>query len=264
MPNEEKVEVEVEPEEPEEPEEEEEEEEEPGSEEEEPDEELDEESSLTKKEQLEAKNLYKLLKDPKTSSNVLKVLAQQAGILNNDRSPIETAEDVKEAKQDLRKILEESLGPDLKWLVPKLGPALEKILNQERESNSTRVDELEHQKVQDDVVRISDKLNRETKGDFKRFESRMSQLADEILPSSNMSVEKYMRYLYNIASSERRSNQQKSQLADKINRNASNASERLRSAGSPHAKDDGPKPGKDGKISVRDAVNYAMKQQVKK
>jgi hypothetical protein len=211
---------------------------------------------LSEAEQKEAKNLYKLLKDPNTQKQVLRVLAQSAGVLEQ---PPQTREEVKETKKDIQKILEEKLGSDFKWLVPKLSGALEEILEQEREERSVELSALTEKETINEVVRVSEKLNRETKGEYKKLENRMNQLADEILPAPGMSVEKYCRHLYAIASSEIKVNTQKNKLADKINRNASNASERLRSTSAGTERGKAP----DKPMTLKQAVQFAAKQQEK-
>jgi len=209
---------------------------------------------LSEAEVKESKNLYKLLKDPSTQKSVLRVLAEKAGVFVD---PPSTKVEVKEAKKDFKKILEEKLGPDLKWLVPKLGDALEEMFDQEREENQSKLSSIEEKDTANEVLRVSEKLNRETKGEYKKLEARMNQLADEILPAPGQSVEKYCRNLYAIASSERRGNTEKNKLADKINRNANNASERLRStSGQSSSSDTAPKKG----ISIKEAVALAAKQ----
>lgn len=212
-------------------------------------------TELSDEELKQAKGLFKLLKNPQTQKSTLKILAEQAGVLEK---PAENKTELKQQKKDLKSILEEKLGPDLKWLVPKLGDAMEEILEQERGSLYS----LQEQQKVDELVRATEKLNRETKGDFQRQESRMSQLADEILPAPGMSVEKYVRHLYSIASSERRGNQTQSKLVDRINRNASNASERVRgiTSGSKEVDDKA----KAGKLSLKEAVAFAAQKLDKK
>lgn len=214
------------------------------------------EGELSADEAKEAKNLYKLLKDPSTQKQVLRVLAGSAGLLDQ---PPATKEEVKEVKKDFKTILEEKLGPDLKWLVPKLSGALEEMFEQEREERTTELSALTQKETVNEVVRVSEKLNRETKGEYKKLENRMNQLADEILPAPGQSVEKYCRHLFAIASSETRTNSQKNRLADKINRNANDATERLRSTNNGERGLKAP----DKPMSLKEAVRFAAKQQEK-
>jgi hypothetical protein len=215
---------------------------------------------LTEAEVKEAQNLYKLLKDPGTQKSVLRVLAEKAGVF---QEPPTTQQEVQETKRDLMKILEEKLGPDLKWLAPKLGGALEEILEQEREESGKSLQLVERRDMENEVVRVSEKLNRETKGEYGKLENRMNQLADKILPAPGVSVEEYCRHLYAIASGEKGRNVEKNRLADKINRNANNASERLRSTSSSSSTTTSTsESGK--KLTVREAVQQAAKQLEKK
>jgi hypothetical protein len=214
---------------------------------------------MTKAEYIEAKNLYKLLKGP-NASQVIKVLATQAGVLDKG-SPPETVKEEKQAKKDIRALLKEKLGKDLAWLDDKLGPIFDEIVEEMRESHASTSNEIQERQISDDIVRASKKLNRETGGEFDRFEKRMSQLANDFLPGPNTSVETYMRQLYTIAKSERTQVKKTSQLADRVNRNASNASERVKQSGSPSKEVKLPK---DGKMTLREAVRFAAEQQEKK
>lgn len=224
-------------------------------------EESDEVEGMTKAELKEAQNLYKLLKDPKTQKDVLRVLAKSAGIMED---PPETPQEVREEKKNLLKILEERLGPDLKWLAPKLGGALEEILEQERETHAESFQAIERKEVENNVVQATAKLNRETKGEFSKLENRMNELALEVLPAPGQSVEKYMRNLYAIASSEKGNKVDKSKLADKIIRNASNASERVRSVNNGGQEPSTSNNKGDGKLTLKQAVAAAAKSLEKK
>jgi KaiC/GvpD/RAD55 family RecA-like ATPase len=209
---------------------------------------------LSEAEAKEAKNLYQLLKNPATQKDVLRVLAKSAGVMED---PPTTVTEVRETKKDLMKILEDKLGPDLKWLVPKLGGALEEILEQERDDSQKSFETIEREKVENQVLTISEKLNRESKGEFNKLQGRMDQLASEILPAPGQSVEKYMRHLFIIAQAERGNKVDKNKLADRIARNASNASERTRSVNDNTGGGTQPKPGE--KVSLKQAVAQAAK-----
>lgn len=170
----------------------------------------------------EAKRVYKILNDPSQRGPLIAALAQQSGILTalGDRP---TRTEVAAAKKEVTEILGDALG-EYKFLAPKLGPAIEAILAQERETQQQGLAEIQQAQIERDVVTVTDKLRAETKGVSKQFETRMSELANEI-PAGNMGVETYVRRLFAIAQSERRPAPQA--LADKIRRNSADASVRL-------------------------------------
>jgi hypothetical protein len=209
---------------------------------------------LNEVQQKEANALYKLLADPATQKATLETLAKQAGLLGTQ----ETKKEVKEDAETLVKILEDSLGENLKWLAPKLAPALEKMLGKEREASSKTLAELKNQAVVKEVSDAYEALAKETKGLSRKFESKMVKLADEIYPAPGMSVIKYVRSLYTLASAEGTAKLSKEQLAEKINRNAKDAPGRLTNSSS-----SGGGKGKDSnvRVSLKDAVRQAAAKQ---
>jgi hypothetical protein len=223
---------------------------------EEEDEEAGEEAEpkLGEAQQKEANSIYKLLADPATQKSTLEILAKQAGLLGTQ----DTKKEVKEDAETLVKILEDSLGENLKWLAPKLAPALEKMLGKEREASTKTLSDLKNQQVVKEVSDAYETLAKETKGLSRKFESKMVKLADEIYPAPGMSVVKYVRTLYTLASAEGTAKLSKEQLAEKINRNSKDAPGRLtNSSTSAGGK------GRDSsvRVSLKDAVRQAAAKQ---
>lgn len=182
---------------------------------------------LSEEELTESKNLYKALRGPQAAA-IIAALAQQAGILPKaSEAPLTKKEEAAAAK-DIKSIFKDALGAEYGFLADRLGPAIEAVLQQERESSETRFAEIQQTNVEREVVTAYEKLAVSTKGESKKFEARMAQLSEEI-PIGNMNVRTYMERLYTIASNERKSSPQK--VADQIRRNASDAPARLRSAG---------------------------------
>lgn len=187
--------------------------------------------ALTEDDEKEAKALFKLLKNKGTQVDVIRVLAHKAGLLDPQAPPQNKTEE-KKAKQGLREILKEGLGPEYDNLLgDRLEKVLSKVLEQERES----LKELEAVQVENKVDAAFDKLAAETKGESNKYKARMNQLVDELQMAPGTSVEKYIRNLYRIASSEGKANNTGKQIADRINRNANNAADRLNSSSSSHS-----------------------------
>lgn len=215
----------------------------------------EENEGLSAAEAKEAANLYKLLKDKSQQKNVIRILAQQAGLLG-ENAP-ETKREVAAAKKDLKSIIKDKLGPEFGFLTDKLGDMMEAVLEQERQSTVEVLNSVQQQRVENETTQALNRLSRETKGESKQFENKMIELMERIKPSDNLSVYEYLKDLYTLASSNKSATRSANQLADKIRRNAGNAAERLNSRGTGK----GGTPQGPEKKGLRAAVEYAIKQQ---
>jgi hypothetical protein len=219
-------------------------EEEEKAEEEEPD-------KLSDEEVLNAKNLFKALKNPSTAKEIISVLARNAGLL-------ETKQDVHTASKTIQEVFKESLGPDFAFIAEKLAPAIEKVLLSQKEDYENRLREVRQQQLtaqtESEVEKALSKLNRVTKGESKKFEAAMTHLMDDILPGNRTTTEDYIFKLYRIASSEQSEKRAKEKMTNKINRNANDVTSRLASA----APTDSTKGIK--KISLDEAIKYAAQK----
>lgn len=213
----------------------------------------EEEPSRDEQETLAARQLYNALKNPSTQVDVIRLLAQQAGLL-------ETKSDVKEAKNVIKEVLAQELGSEFGFLAEKLSPAITKILEMQKTETEKRFSELSSRQMQVQLEREVDttlaKLDRETKGESKKLESRISELMDDILPSKDVSTEKYIRSLYKIASSEQMERSAKRKMAEKINRNANDVGSRLSAQGGRSAGTDATS----AKMNLDQALNYALQK----
>ena len=208
---------------------------------------------LSEQELLESKNLYKALKNPETRASIVAALAQQAGLLLTTSGKPPSEAQTEKAAKTVQELLAEGLGKEYSFLAPKLGPAIEAVLNQERETQNARFAEIQQSNVEREVVVATGKIAQETKGASKVFEARMAALSEEI-PIGNLSVEKYVRNLYVLASNERRTSPQK--VADQIRRNAAGP-ERLRTSSA--GASSGPQI-PDKKMSLDESVRWASDQ----
>lgn len=194
--------------------------------EDEEDEELDEQAIK------EAKNLYKLIKNPASQKQAIEILARSAGIqLGGGEPPKDKKESDKVAKKTVE-FLEEALGENLKWLAPKLATALDKIREQDREDYNKSLGEIKQTQIEKEVDQAYETIARETKGLSRKFEGRMVALADKLLPAAGMSTIEYVRHLYTIASASEGGKSNKQKLAEKINRNSKDIPGRIRNSSS--------------------------------
>ncbi len=174
----------------------------------------------------EAKSLFKLLKDPHSRDLVIRGLAEKAGVLRTE-SPSKTQE-----KKDLKSILsifEEELGDQFKFLAPNFSKAVEKVLEQERESQTEKFNQIQVDRLVSQVDAAKDKLSRETKGESKKFEKQMEALADKYHPAEGVSVYDYVKTLYTLASADGQKSNIKREVNDKIIRNSKDVGSRLQS-----------------------------------
>ncbi len=186
------------------------------------------ENELTEAQITESKNLYKALTGPQANA-IIAALAAQAGLLPKpSEAPLTKKEEVA-ARREIRDIVKDALGPEYAFLQDKIGKIFDEVATQQRQENESRFAELQQTNVEREVVTAYEKLAAETKGESKKFEARMAQLSEEV-PIGSMNVTTYMKRLYAIANSEKRSSPQ--QIADKIRKNANDAPARLASKGS--------------------------------
>lgn len=209
------------------------------------------EEDFSEAEAVESKRLYKALKDPKTAGPIIAALAQQAGILNG--KPPETKTEERKAARAVKEILSEALG-EYKFLADKLGPAIEAILEQERESNEVKFAEQAQHRIEQEVISATEKLARETKGESRKLEAKMNELSQEI-PIGTMSVDTYIHRLHTIAAADKVKTPVKV-ISDRIRRNANDATSRIQgSRGQDPPAGDIPK----GKMNINQAVEWALK-----
>lgn len=215
------------------------------------------ESDLSESEQDEAKRLYAALRDPRQAAPLIAALAQNAGL---NLAPNPTKAEIKSETKSILEIVKSSLGEEYKFLADRLSSAIEGALAEHSKTQEAKFAELAQSQIESQVERAYEVLARETKGESKRLERRMSELADE-MPIGNQDVQSYIRRLYAVANAEGVRSSAR-QTADKIRRNASDAPARIANRGSATAAEPEPVPQK--KMSLREAVDFAYQQQLKK
>ena len=201
----------------------------------------------------EAKNLYKLLKDPETRRLVLKTLGEREGLFDK---PIETKKEEAAVRRGIREILSDKLGKEYEFMIPKLGDALEAILDQVQETQQQSIGQLQQEQINSQVVHELSDLARETKGISRGFESKMSALATKFTAGAGVSVKDYVRGLYAMASGGKSSTSSVGKIAERINRNSKDVPSRLTS--STGSLKDGAKDL--GKLTIDQSVKYALQQ----
>jgi len=206
------------------------------------------EEDLSEEQAEEAKRLYQALRSPQASA-VIAALAQQAGILNK---PIETKAEERIAKKEIKEIIREHLGESYKFLADQLGPAIEAVLTQERQTQESRFAEIQSHRLEQDVIQSFTNLSRETKGESKKYEAKMTDLSQEV-PIGNMSVDRYIQVLYTLATAGRKEAPKGNM--DKIRRNANDAPSRLQ--GNAQGRESS-LPNK--KMNINESIDWALGQ----
>ncbi len=180
----------------------------------------------------EAQVLYKALKNPAQAKAVAAALAEQYGV----RVGVpETKAEVKEAKRDILTRVKDALGQEYAFMAPKLGAALEAALEVEREERSGEISQLQMQNLITETDTILKTLARETKGESRKLEAKMTALMDEFHPAPGMSTDKYIRGIYKMASSETAKAAGKKEVTNKIAKNAKDLPGRLNAGGGGNA-----------------------------
>ena len=204
----------------------------------------------------EAAVLYKLMLDPKQRIGIIASLAQAEGLIGkNAETPIETKKDEVRAKKAIIDIFKEAL-PEFPALAEKLGPAIDKVLEQEREDHQEEMAKVHLQQLENNVSKEIEILRRETKGESSKVEARMAELSEQYLMGPNTSLKDYVRSLYTLATAGRSVQRNSAQIADKIRRNANNVPDRLRSA--PGSERTATVP--DKRMSLKESVDWAIEQ----
>src|ERR1700677_5180352 len=108
---------------------------------------------LSDDEKVEAEKFYRLMKDPAVRVQLVAEMARNAGLLK-DVSKESTSKEVAVAKKSIESLLEEELGPTMKFMVPGLSKAIDKILAQEREVHQAAISEVTQQQVLSETSKV--------------------------------------------------------------------------------------------------------------
>lgn len=211
---------------------------------------IDEEAA----EREEALNLYRSLKNPAQAKLIVEELANRLGLEN-----LTTKKEVTVAKKQITDVLKDALG-EFGFLADKLGPAMEKILEEERKEITSRLDAQEASKIEVTVKRTFADIDRKTNGDCTKLGKEIEKLAKEFPPSKTTDPKAYIQRLYTLAASERDDKKGKAVDKGKQENNGSDVSNRLRS-GSVNGQiktpaSEIPK----GKVKLGDAIDWALKE----
>lgn len=95
----------------------------------------DEDDGLDESDIKSARSLYKALKDPETSSEVIETLARRAGLLDKKGGNTETKKEVKDELGRITKKFKSGLGKDFEGFSDKVGPLLDEAIKEYMEEH---------------------------------------------------------------------------------------------------------------------------------
>lgn len=191
----------------------------------------------------QAKNLYKLLQDPKMGPVALKTLAESMGM------KFDTPKQEEKAVKSIKEMIEEEL-TDYPDLSKRLSKTLTAILENQEAAFNSRLQEL---KTNADITAANEAFDWLYKehADAKELEKEIEALMDEI-PAKGTPKE-YLTRLYKIAKAEKSEVSSKEKLVKKINSNKEDPDVNLKGSNSPDANNSGKA------MSLDDAIALAQR-----
>lgn len=213
------------------------------------------EDELDEQSLLEAKQLYKALRNPEQARGLVSDLANRLGM---PLAQLTTKTEVKEAKKDITARLKEALGEELGFLADKIGPIFDQALVEERSNVETVSRTIEVQQLTRESESVLGKLAKETNGLSRKYEAKMVQLMDKFPSSPDTGTEEYIRGIAAIAMGSKLQQVASNKITNKIIRNSKDAPGRLATKGS--GSQDPPESVKmpDKKLGARGAVMFAL------
>lgn len=203
---------------------------------------------------VEAKNLYKALRNPASAGPLIQALAQQMGMNLNQSS---SRQEVKEVKTNITEKLKVALG-EFAFLAEKIGPVLDQALETQKAESQEIEQRLEVKQLQNESQRTLDRLAKETKGESRKFEAKMVELMDRFHPAANQTTEEYIREVFGIVTRDKVRTQVTNKIADQINKNRKDVPGRIASNGSGARGDSSSAATPEKKLGVKGSVLFAL------
>jgi hypothetical protein len=160
------------------------------------------ETDLTDIQLAQAKSLFRALQDPSQAPDVIDFIARKAGYTRAPESKVEAR---KEAV-DIIEQLKSAAGPELDFLIDKIGPVIKGALVKQADEFKAQIQESETQRLNERLVSESEKalstvalkyLGKATFPDSVMKE--MNSIMSKISPNANMKPTEFIDFLYNSA-----------------------------------------------------------------
>lgn len=181
------------------------------------------EASKTDSETEMALALFRSLKDPNKSADVIRLMAREAGLLETKKEEAVVAKTIEE-------VIKEGLGEDYEFLADKLAPviktAVEMATKDLREQNERTAQEQEASKIKTAIDNVMGKY-----AEADKLEADVLKLMDEILPSPDQAPGVYFERLLRIAAAEKGVTLKLKTASERIASNRDNSAVRLAAEG---------------------------------
>ncbi len=170
----------------------------------------------------QARNLYRLLKNPTSAKAIIRTLAEEHG-LTFDKKDSPKAEDKK--VRTIKSLVKDQLGEEYGFLAEKLGNIFEEALASERENIETKFRDISLKSAEREATEAFDYLQNKY-DDAKNYENDIVALMEKI-PNGEMSAKEYLETLYDVVKAKENRTKGTKKLAEKINRNSSDPEVKL-------------------------------------
>ena len=145
----------------------------------------------------QAMQIYQALNNPNTAPAAVEFLAKQLGFsLSSVQQPSAPSPREKEAELGIKEMIAKELGDDYAFLAPKLGGAIENVINR---ALGPMQEQMQRTQVTNEFDRAMADLNTETKGDFGKHENEIVKVLQRLRPADGVSTKEFLRDAYNLA-----------------------------------------------------------------
>lgn len=162
--------------------------------------------------------LYNLLDNPSTAPDVIRVLANRAGVFAK-----QTGVSAEEAKESTLDVLKKMVPQEHHFLIDSLGPALEKLIDKKMEGATkplaNRIEESDRERVERDVNYQTDKFVKDNNISKETY-AKMTELSKKIHMGPESSIPDYLETLHTLATKEQKVTKSVAKTVDRINKNA--------------------------------------------
>lgn len=141
----------------------------------------------------QAIQIYQALNNPNTAPAAVEFLAKQLGYSLSQPSVQPTQS---EAEMGIKEMIAKELGDDYAFLAPKLGGAIENVINR---ALGPLQQQMQRTQVTNEFDRAMADLNAETKGEFSKHENEIVKVLQRLRPADGVSTKEFLRDAYNLA-----------------------------------------------------------------
>jgi hypothetical protein len=138
----------------------------------------------------QALQIYEALMNPSTAQSAIEFLAKQSGY---QLQPVQAAPKV---EPGIKELIAQELGSDYEFLAPRLGTAIENVINK---ALAPIQEQIQQTKITNEFDRAMADLNSETKGEFGKMEADVVKVMQRMRPAEGVSTKEFLRDAYTLA-----------------------------------------------------------------